>query len=360
MSALAPGATIGILGGGQLGRMLAIAAAELGFSVHVYCPDADSPAFDVAPSSTCAPYDDLDAVRTFAASCDVVTYEFENVPVATARAAAEAAPLRPGVKALEVSQDRFTEKTFANELGVETAYFAKIDAAADLPAAIKKVRAPAILKTRREGYDGKGQIRLGKDDIDKPGWENAAFDAVGGAPSVLEAVVEFKRELSVLAVRGLDGARVFYDLTENRHESGVLAESKAPAGAAPEVEARAVDIATALLRALDYVGVLAVELFEADNGRLLMNEIAPRVHNSGHWTMDACPASQFENHIRAVAGWPLGDATRACDAVMTNLFGDEVLAAPELAKDPRACVHVYGKRELKPGRKTGHVTRLSK
>jgi 5-(carboxyamino)imidazole ribonucleotide synthase len=358
VSPLPPGSTIGILGGGQLGRMLALAAAELGFDAHIFTPEADGPAARVAAGATVAPYDDLDAVAAFAAQCAVVTYEFENVPVATARAAEAKAPVRPGEKALETAQDRLVEKTFANGLGVETVTFEAVDGPGDLAHAIEATGAPAILKSRRQGYDGKGQTRIAKDDLARPGWAEAAFTAVGGVPAILEAVAPFTRELSIIAARGLDGSHAEYALAENRHAGGVLRESRAPAPVAPETAARGRQIADAMLDALGYVGVIGIELFELADGRLLFNEFAPRVHNSGHWTPDACPCGQFEMHIRAVAGWPLGDPTMRGAAVMTNLFGDEVLAAPQLAAEPGAHVHVYGKRELLPGRKTGHVTRM--
>jgi 5-(carboxyamino)imidazole ribonucleotide synthase len=339
--------------------MLALAGAALGFDVRVFTPEAQSPAARVAAGATIAPYDDLDAVAAFAAQCDVVTYEFENVPVTTARAAEAKAPVRPGFLALDTAQDRVAEKTFANRLGIETVTFAEIDGPGDLASAIAITGAPAILKSRRQGYDGKGQTRIAEVDLKKAGWAEAAFRAVGGVPAILEAHAPFTRELSIIAARGLDGSHAEYALAENRHEGGVLRESRAPAPVAPETAARGREIADAMLDALGYVGVIGIELFELADGRLLLNEFAPRVHNSGHWTPDACPCGQFEMHMRAVAGWPLGDPTMRGAAVMTNLFGDEVLAAPKLAAEPGARVHVYGKRELPPGRKTGHVTRVT-
>jgi 5-(carboxyamino)imidazole ribonucleotide synthase len=357
-SPLKTGSTIGILGGGQLGRMLALAAADLGFDARIFTPEDDSPASRVAAGATVAPYSDLDAVTRFASECDVVTYEFENVPAATAEAAGAHAPLRPGPKALAIAQDRLAEKTFANGLGIETVAFADVVSPADLEAAIKTLGASAILKTRREGYDGKGQVRITPEMLKGPGWAEKAFAAVGSAPSILEAFAPFVHEVSIIAARGEDGATAFYPLTENRHEGGVLRESRAPAAVSPATAKRGQEIARAMLGALDYVGVIGIELFELPDGRLLLNEFAPRVHNSGHWTPDACVCGQFEMHIRAVAGWPLGNPTQLAPAVMTNLFGEDVLAAPELAKEPGARVHVYGKRDLVPGRKTGHVTRV--
>jgi 5-(carboxyamino)imidazole ribonucleotide synthase len=355
---LPPGSTVGILGGGQLGRMLALAAAELGFDAHIFTPETESPAARVAAAATVAPYTDLRAVAAFAAACDVVTYEFENVPLETAREAAAHAPLRPSLVALEVAQDRLAEKTAARDLGIETVAFADVASPADLAAAIARIGAPAILKSRRLGYDGKGQVRIAPADLERPGWAEAAHAAAGGGPSILEAFAPFTRELSVIAARGLDGGHAAYPLAENRHGGGVLRESRAPAAAAPETAARAHEIANLLLDASGYVGVIAVELFELEDGRLLFNEFAPRVHNSGHWTPDACVCGQFEMHIRAVAGWPLGDPTQRAPATMTNLFGKEALAAPALAGERGVRVHVYGKRDLVAGRKTGHVTRL--
>lgn len=358
MTPLPPGSTIGVLGGGQLGRMLALAAARRGFDAHIYSPEADGPAERVAARATIAPYQDEAAVAAFAASCDVVTYEFENVPLIAAETAAKHAPLRPGLTPLEISQDRVAEKEFANRLGVETVLFAAMDAAEDAERALRRTRAPLYIKTRREGYDGKGQIRLGGGA--DPADVATAFAELGNKPCILEAVAPFQRELSIVAARGLDGDRVFYDLVANTHKEGVLRESRAPAGAAEAVEARAMDVAAAFLRELDYVGVLAIEFFELAGGRLVMNEFAPRVHNSGHWTLDACPCDQFEMHVRAIAGWPLGDARRTGDAVMTNLLGEDALKAAAYAGEDGAFVHIYGKRPLRAGRKTGHVTRITR
>jgi 5-(carboxyamino)imidazole ribonucleotide synthase len=355
MHALPPGATIGILGSGQLGRMLAVAAARLGLKCHVYA-DASGPAFDVAAAKTIAPYEDEAAVAAFAATVGAVTYEFENVPLVAAAAAATAAPVRPGPRALEVAQDRLAEKTFVSGLGIPVAPFAAIDCEADLAAAALTLGTPAILKTRRLGYDGKGQARLA--DAATTTW---AFDAIGRAPAVLEGVVEFACEVSVLVVRGCDGDTRFYDVPVNTHRAGILATSAVPSPLPPPHLERARDIAAAIARALDYVGVLAVEIFylgpEAAEP-LLVNEFAPRVHNSGHWTIDACAVSQFENHVRAVAGWPLGDTARHSDAVMTNLVGHDADTWLELAHEPGACLHLYGKNQARPGRKMGHVTRL--
>ena len=355
MIALPPGATIGILGGGQLGRMLAMAAARLGLKCAIYC-DASGPAFDVAATSIIGGYDDLDAVRQFAKTVDVVTYEFENVPCALAEAAAEIRPVRPGVKALEVAQDRLNEKQFIAQLGLPVAPFAAVDDETTLAEAAKKLGLPAILKTRRLGYDGKGQVRLKRtSDLQD------ACSAISNAPAILEGKVEFLLEVSVLLVRGIDGDIRVYDVPQNTHANGILDTSTVPAPISQKARVRAADIATQIAEALDYVGVLAVELFflgEDATEPLIVNEIAPRVHNSGHWTIDACVVNQFENHIRAVAGWPLGDPQRHSDAVMTNLIGADVNEWKNMAAEPNAGLHLYGKNARRPGRKMGHVNRL--
>jgi 5-(carboxyamino)imidazole ribonucleotide synthase len=348
---LRPGATVGILGGGQLGRMLALAAARLGLRAHICDPDPAAPAGAVAARLTTAAWDDAAALAAFAAAVDVVTYEFENVPAAALDAVAGQAPVRPGRRALAVSQDRVEEKTFLAGLGLATAPFAAVEGPADLPAAIAATGLPAILKTRRLGYDGKGQAR-----IDRPDEAAGKLAAIGGGPAILEGFVAFEREISVIAARGLTGAVVAFDPGENVHEGGILRTTTVPARIAPRTRAEAVLLAGRILTALDYVGVMGVELFVAPAG-LMVNEIAPRVHNSGHWTEAACLIDQFEQHIRAVAGWPLGDGRRHSDVVMTNLIGDEVHRALELAADPAARLHLYGKAEARPGRKMGHVTR---
>jgi 5-(carboxyamino)imidazole ribonucleotide synthase len=356
---LPPGSTIGILGCGQLGRMLAMAAARLGLRTHVYC-DTSGPAFDVATAATRAAFDDEAALADFARAVDVVTYEFENVRVETARRLARSVPVRPSPVALEVAQDRLVEKEFVASLAIPVAPFAAVDGPDALRAALDAFAAPAILKARRLGYDGKGQASL-----DAGGDAAAAWAAIGGVPSVLERRVPFHCELSALIVRGLDGTTAGYDCPVNVHENGILRRSLVPSGL-PEAdlgEARA--IATRIADALDYVGVLAVEMFHLGpaapaSARLMVNEIAPRVHNSGHWTIEACTVSQFENHMRAVAGWPLGSTERHSDAEMVNLIGDEAGDWPRLAAEPGACLHLYGKRQARPGRKMGHVTRLTR
>jgi 5-(carboxyamino)imidazole ribonucleotide synthase len=357
MKALLPGSTIGILGGGQLGRMLAMAAARLGFRCHVYS-DSAGPAFDVAVTSTVGSYEDATAVRAFAESVAVVTYEFENVPLAAAAAAARGAPLRPGAKALEIAQDRLIEKSFISQLGIPVAPFAQVSGPADFSSAWSAIGGEGgILKTRRLGYDGKGQARLKRQaDLAE------AFAAIGGGDAILEGVVPFDMEVSVLAVRGCTGEMKTYDIPRNTHRDGILHTSAVPSGLSAGHAAQARDIATAIATALDYTGVLAVEMFYcsgAGSEALVVNEIAPRVHNSGHWTIDACVVSQFENHIRAVAGWPLGPTDRHSDAVMTNLIGSDVETWPQLSAEPAVGLHLYGKNEARLGRKMGHYTRIS-
>jgi 5-(carboxyamino)imidazole ribonucleotide synthase len=350
---LPPGSTIGVLGGGQLGRMLALAAAPLGLKAHVYAPEAESPAAEVAARWTRAPYDDEAALAAFAASVDVVTTEFENVPARTAEVLARRVPVRPNPRALAIAQDRVLEKTFARDLGLPLPGFRAVETLADLVDALDALGRPAVLKTRRLGYDGKGQvvIRAGDDPA-------AAFEAIGRAPAVLEAFVPFATEASIVLARGVDGAVQAFDVTENRHEGGILRVSRVPARVAPETAAAIAAAGARLAEALDYVGVLAVECFVLSDGAFVVNEMAPRVHNSGHWTLDACPVSQFEAHIRAVAGWPVPPLVRHADAEMENLIGDEIARWPALAADPGARPHLYGKSQPRPGRKMGHVTRL--
>jgi 5-(carboxyamino)imidazole ribonucleotide synthase len=345
---------IGILGGGQLGRMLAAAAAGLGFDVAVLSPRADAPDARVSRFPILADYADEAALKRLAEVSDVVTFEFENVPASALETLiAMGATVAPGPKALGFTQDRVEEKRFCNARGVETVGFAAIDSAADIAPALERLGAPALLKTRREGYDGKGQAWI-KDAASA----EAAFAAVGGKPSILEAKAEFVRELSVIAARSRDGTVAAYPLGENRHESGVLRRTIAPAAVSEATTAEALRIARAILDGLDYVGVLGVELFELPGGKLLVNEIAPRVHNTGHWTQDGCACDQFEQHIRAVAGWPLGSTAAHARVEMENLLGAEVERWPELAADPSARLHLYGKGEAKAGRKMGHVNWL--
>jgi 5-(carboxyamino)imidazole ribonucleotide synthase len=349
---LAPGSTIGILGGGQLGRMLALAAAQLGLNCHIFAPETDSPAFQVAAAHTVADYGDLAALAQFATAVQAVTYEFENVPVDTVRYLEALVPVRPGSKALETAQDRIKEKTVARALGAATADFRGVQDRVELGEAVAAIGLPAILKTNRFGYDGKGQARiLSETDLD------SAWAAMKDAPSILERFVDFDREISVIAARGMDGAFAAYDVVENVHRNHILHTSTVPAAISPELAEEAIYVARRILNALDYVGVAGVEFF-ASGDVLYVNEIAPRVHNSGHWTQDACLVSQFEQHVRAVAGWPLGSTARHSDVVMTNLLGEDVNAWPKLAAETGAAVHYYGKSDARPGRKMGHVNRI--
>jgi 5-(carboxyamino)imidazole ribonucleotide synthase len=352
-AALEPQATIGILGGGQLGRMLALAAARLGLKCHVLAPSPDSPAFDVVHRVTCADYSDTEALDRFAADVDVVTYEFENVPAETATFLAARVPVLPDPKILATTQDRLTEKTFVSGLGIGTAAFAAVRQPAELVAALAHIGRPAVLKTRRYGYDGKGQatIRNGTDP-------EAAWREVGGQPCILEAYVPFEREVSVVAARGRDGSVECFDVIENEHRDHILKVSRVPAALSEASAQEARRIAEAIAQKSGYVGVLAVELFVLPGGELLVNEIAPRVHNSGHWTLDGASVSQFEQHIRAVAGWPLGKPVRHGRVQMINLIGDEVADYRRWLSVPGACVHLYGKVAVRPGRKMGHVTRV--
>ena len=349
---LPPGSVIGILGGGQLGRMLSVAASRLGFATHIYEPAANPPAGDVARHVTTAGYDDLAALRAFAASVDVITYEFENIPTAALDALEEVREVRPNRRALAISQDRIPEKEFLTGLGLQTAPFARVTDAASLAAALDVIGTPAILKTTRLGYDGKGQAR-----IMTPADADAALSAMNGAEAVLEGFVDFSHEISVIAARGLDGSVACYDPGENVHRDGILRTTTLPARLSPGQRTDAVLMAARILNALDYVGVMGVEVFVTPRG-LIVNEIAPRVHNSGHWTQSGCAVDQFEQHIRAVAGWPLGDGSRFADVVMENLIGDDMDRVPALARERNVSVHLYGKAETKPGRKMGHINRV--
>jgi 5-(carboxyamino)imidazole ribonucleotide synthase len=351
---LKPGDTIGILGGGQLGRMLALAAARLGLRCQVFSPDPDSPAFDVVQNATCAEYADVEALELFANDVDVITYEFENVPAAAAMILAARRPVLPGQKILETTQDRLAEKDFVTRLGIGTADYADVSSTGSLHAALSRIGLPAVLKTRRFGYDGKGQAMLRDgDDIDR------VWDELGTRSAILEAFIPFEREISVIAARSADGQVECFDVTENEHGDHILKISRAPAAIPEETAAQARTIAEKIANALDYVGVLAVEMFVLsgpEGRRVLVNEIAPRVHNSGHWTLDGASISQFEQHIRAIAGWPLGKPVRFGPVVMTNLIGDEINDYPRWLTVPGATVHIYGKGSPRPGRKMGHVT----
>ena len=351
---LAPGATIGIVGGGQLGRMSAIAAARLGYRCHVLTPDADSPAAQVAAAVTIGAYDDADALGAFAAAVDVVTFEFENVSAAGLDLLAACKPVHPAPAILRISQERVTEKSFINGAGCPTGAWMPVNALAELDHAIDQLGLPAVLKTTRLGYDGRGQamLRTRQDGA-------AAFASLAPAPFILEAFVNFACEISVIVARDQYGTMVAFDAVENRHRHHVLDITLAPARISAHLAADAADIALDLAHSLGLVGVLAVEMFIDRDGRVLVNELAPRPHNSGHWTIEACPASQFEMHVRAVAGLPLPPATRHSDAVMKNLIGPEDVALwPRILATPGLIPHLYGKREARPGRKMGHVTRL--
>jgi len=351
---LAPGSTIGILGGGQLGRMLALAAARLGLKSHIYCPDAQSPAFDVTPLKTVAGYDDVEALKAFASQIDVVTYEFENVPAATAEVLAGLKPLRPGANALAISQDRLAEKSFLSSKNIPVAPYRAVNSLEDLNTAIGELGLPAVLKTTRLGYDGKGQRVLRT-----PEEAETAFTELKPHPLVLEGFVPFEKEISVVVARGLDGSVRAFDAAENVHRDHILFTSTVPGDIAPGVAKHAAMLAKVIVVALDYVGVLGVEFFVVGGERpsLLVNEIAPRVHNSGHWTEAVCLTDQFEQHIRAIAGWPLGDPQRMADVVMQNLIGDEVDQVPA-SIDGDTQPHLYGKAEARPGRKMGHINRI--
>lgn len=351
-NALPSGSTIGILGGGQLGRMLSVAAARLGFKTHIFEPGANPPAGDVAHHVTTASYEDQTALKAFADACDVVTFEFENVPTAALDLIEAQVPIRPGREALRISQDRLVEKTYLQDLGLNVAPFADITDAASLKTAIDAIGTPSILKTRRFGYDGKGQSRL-----NAPGDAAAALADMKGAPAILEGFVDFSHEVSVIAARSTTGEVACYDPGENVHRDGILHTTTVPARLKSAQRTDAILIAAKILNALDYVGVLGVELFVTPQG-LIVNEIAPRVHNSGHWTQNGCGVDQFEQHIRAITGWPLGDGSRYADITMENLIGDDMNNVPALAAEKDTALHLYGKLETKPGRKMGHINRI--
>jgi 5-(carboxyamino)imidazole ribonucleotide synthase len=349
---LQTGAIIGILGGGQLGRMLSVAASRLGFRVHIFEPGAAPPAGDVAYKVTTAAYDDVEALTAFAQSVDVVTYEFENIPTAALDIIEKITPIRPGREALRISQDRLTEKTFLQGLGLKTASFADVSDDETMASALASIGTPSILKTRRLGYDGKGQARLSG-----PQDGSSALAEMGGHPAILEGFVDFKFEVSVIAARGLDGAVACFDPGENVHRDGILRTTTVPASLTTAQRTDAVLLAAKILNALDYVGVLGVELFVTRDA-LIVNEIAPRVHNSGHWTQNGCVVDQFEQHIRAIAGWPLGDGSRHADVTMENLIGDDMNRVAQIASEAGAALHLYGKSDVKAARKMGHVNRI--
>jgi 5-(carboxyamino)imidazole ribonucleotide synthase len=354
---LQPGDTIGILGGGQLGRMLAMAAARLGLRCQVFSPDPDSPAFDVVLNATCAEYADVEALELFANDVDVITYEFENVPAASAMILAARRPVLPDQKILETTQDRLAEKDFVKRLGIGTADYADVSSAASLRVAIAKIGPPAVLKTRRFGYDGKGQAIIREGDDPDQVWQDLATKS-----AILEAFIPFEREISVIAARSATGQVECFDVTENEHSDHILKVSRAPAAIPETLATQARGIAERIANALDYIGVLAVEMFVVpgdDGPTILVNEIAPRVHNSGHWTLDGASISQFEQHIRAIAGWPLGKPVRHGPVTMTNLIGDDINGYERWLTIPGATLHLYGKGAPRPGRKMGHVTQVS-
>ncbi|NJM50864.1 MAG: 5-(carboxyamino)imidazole ribonucleotide synthase [Sphingomonadales bacterium] len=354
MTPLPPGSTIGILGGGQLGRMMAVAAAQLGYRCHIYAPEQESVAAEVSAAFTCAGYDDLTALEAFAKSCDIITYEFENVPAPPLKKIIGKAALRPGVAPLEISQDRAAEKKFAETHGGKAAAFALVKNFNQLAAAIEQVGTPAIAKTVRMGYDGKGQARIRRASNLEHIWHD-----LGRQPLVVEALVEFDAEFSVILVRGADGEIRYWDSARNNHEGGILTQSTVPAGPLVESQiAKARILASKIAEALDYVGVMTCEFFASKAGPVF-NEMAPRVHNSGHWTIEGAVTSQFENHIRAICGLPLGDTSVTAERVeMHNLIGTGTPEMAKLLSDSAAHVHIYGKGQAKPGRKMGHVTRL--
>ena len=351
---IAPGATIGILGGGQLGRMLALAAAPLGYRCHIFSPEPAGPAAQVSAAETVAAYDDLTALDAFGVAVDVVTTEFENVPADALERLADRVPVRPDARSLRVAQNRIAEKDFVRGLGLETTPYAAIEVGADNAAADARIGRPAVLKTQTLGYDGKGQVVLTEGDDLLMAWR----DRLSGRPAILEALAPIEREVSVIVARAPDSTVASFDAVENRHVDGILDVTLAPADIPPALAASARAGAERIVNALDHVGVLCVELFVTDDGRLLVNEIAPRVHNSGHWTIEGCETSQFAQHVRAVCGLPLGSTARRANAAMKNLIGADVEHWRALAADPAAHLHLYGKAQTRTGRKMGHVTWL--
>lgn len=349
LATVSPGSTIGILGGGQLGRMLAQAAERLGYHVHIFCPEVDAPAREVSKHTTVASYDDRDALKRFARDCDVITYEFENIPAAAVNDAARHAPVHPSPEILALSQHRVREKQAVNKLGIATAPFAPVSNEKELAAAIKKIGLPAVLKTSTMGYDGKGQWTI-KSASSLPELKEGEY--------ILEGFVDFAMEISVIVARGADGNMACYCPVQNIHKNHILAETLVPAPTSPALAKEAESIARKIAEGINLVGIMAVEMFVTKDGKLLVNELAPRPHNSGHWTLDACSTSQFEQCVRAVCGLKLGSTERLCDARMINLIGDEVNDWQKYVAMPDAKLHLYGKKEARPGRKMGHVTFL--
>lgn len=353
MTTIAPGKTIGILGDGQLGRMMAIAAAEMGYMTHIYGQGPNSPAAQVSTKSTIADYTDKAALRKFASEVDVVTLEFENIPPETLAFLEPIVPVRPGRKVLEIAQDRFIEKSFLNNLGIPTAPFANVESLEDLRAAVERIGTPCVLKTRRFGYDGKGQFKINAaTQIDE------AWEAIGKQAAILEGFVSFELEISVIVARGINGDIQCYCPVENRHKNHILDITLAPADVLNAVSSHALDLAHKIADQMDLVGLIAVEMFVGRDGDVLVNELAPRPHNSGHWTIEGCATSQFHQSIRAAAGLPLGTADRHSNAVMRNLIGDDIDHWEEILSHPEMKLHLYGKAQAREGRKMGHVTRL--
>ncbi len=353
---MAPGSVVGIIGGGQLGRMLALAAARLGFRVHIYCAAENSPAFEVAAKHWCAPFDNKQQLQDFANSCDIVTYEFENIPLETVRVISAITPVLPDINALNITQDRLHERAFLTTNSLPVAPFMKVDNKEDLAKAIGRLGNQTILKSRRFGYDGKGQIALSSATLSPPD----VLAEIGNQPAILEQKINFDREISVLVLRSANELEN-YDICENLHLNQMLRRTRVPATIDPDIEQQAILMAQEITIAMDYVGLMAVEMFYCPDNEeqpLIINEIAPRVHNSGHWTQDGCIIDQFENHIRAICGWPLGSTKRHNDVVMTNLIGEDILNWQEYAGNTDSCLHIYGKKEPRQGRKMGHLTTL--
>jgi 5-(carboxyamino)imidazole ribonucleotide synthase len=353
MPVIAPGSVIGIIGGGQLGRMTAMAAARLGYHVHIYCPEHDSPASEVAREVTVAPYNHVKALESFAKSVDVVTFEFENIPHESVELLEKLVPVHPSSELLKISRNRLREKDFINDLGIDTADYAEITSLDSLREALQEFEFPCILKTTEMGYDGKGQVKLSSASSLEEAWSSLHTDE-----AILEAFVPFEMEISVIVARRGDGEMVVYPPVQNIHENHILKETVLPAPISEQVAQEAVRIAGTIAAEAKLVGVLAVEMFVLEDGSVRVNEMAPRPHNSGHWTLDAAMTSQFEQQVRAICGLPLGSTMPLCGAKMLNLLGDDVAAWEDYLKDPYARLHLYGKAEARTGRKMGHVTFL--
>ncbi len=350
------GDNIGIVGGGQLGRMLAISAGKLGFKTVILDPQPNPPAFEFSDQHIIAAYDDADALKKLASLTKVITYEFENVPVEAFDTLSDNTPVHPNTKALATSQDRVTEKSFFNNLGIETAPWFDIILPQMLDRALKESGGKGILKTRRFGYDGKGQCRV---DVSKPETVAEAKKLSQETPCILEGFIDFVREISIIAARSVDGTIETFDIAENVHRDGILHTSTVPANITEKTREQAISIAHKTLTELNYIGIMGIEFFVNPDGNLLVNEFAPRVHNSGHWTEAACTVSQFEQHIRAVVGIPIAKATRHSDCVMENLIGDDMDRVPEILSHSDTMLHLYGKAETRAGRKMGHFTKIT-